>query len=119
VQPERDAPSWRSGRLADNRNFSNADELRIDIDGLAYSFQAFEAHYIEKAQSAWATAKMIPPALWQFYYLPRNAILMTSLQNVHRCRLQKKKKSEECRQVVTSSFRNPESPLIFFAPPNL
>jgi hypothetical protein len=119
LQPERDAPSWRSGRLADNRNFSNADELRIDIDGLAYPFQAFEAYYKEKAQSAWATAKMIPAALWQFYYLPLIAIVMSGLQNVHQCRQQKKKKSEKCRQVVTSSFRNPESPLIFFAPPNL
>jgi hypothetical protein len=78
------------------------------------------AHYGQtNGSSAWATAIMIPPALWNFYHLPRNAIFMTNLQNAPRCRQQKKSKSETCRQVVTSSFRNPGSPLIFFAPPNL
>jgi hypothetical protein len=65
---------------------------------------------------------MIPPALWNFYHLPRSAIFITNLQNAPQlqCRLQKKSKSETYgRQVVTSSFRNPGSPLIFFAPPNL
>jgi len=43
----------------------------------------------------------------------------TSLAPVPHCRKQKKSKSERCRQVVTSSFRNPGSPLIVFAPPKL
>jgi hypothetical protein len=55
------------------------------------------------------------------YYVPRNRhgqyaeyIDMTNLQNAPQCRQQKKSRSEKCRQVVTSSFRNPGSPLIIF-----
>jgi hypothetical protein len=98
--------------------------LRIDpTDGNAYPQQCYTAHYGQTdGPLAWARAIVIPPALWNFYHLPRNAIFMTNLQNAPQlqCRQQKKSKSETYgRQVVTSSFRNPGSPLIFFAPPNL
>jgi hypothetical protein len=109
-------------RFAEDRNFSNAGfyEVRKDpADGHAYTFQDFVEHYGTNAPSAWATANMIPPAQWFLYHAPRNAIGMTNLHNAPQCRQQKKSKSERCRQVVMSSFRNPGSPLIVFAPPNL
>ena len=107
-------------RFSDDGNFSNAGvyEVRIDpTDGHAYTFQDFVEHYGTNAPLEWATANMIPPAKWLLYHAPRNAIV-AELQNAPQCRQQKKSKSEMCRQVVPSSFRNP-SPLIFLAPPNL
>ena len=95
--------------------------MRIDPDGNAYTDQDFVDHYgPTNGPSKWATANKIPPTEWKFYHAPRNAIDMTNLLNAPQCRQQKKSKSETYgRQVVTSSFRNPGSPLIFFAPPNL
>ncbi len=95
--------------------------MRIDpTDGNAYTDQDFVDHYgPTNGPSKWATANKIPPTEWKFYHAPRNAIDMTNLLNAPQCRQQKKSKSEKCRQVVTSSFRNPGSPLIVFAPPKL
>ncbi len=99
--------------------------MRIDpTDGNAYTDQDFVDHYgptntHTNGPSKWETANKIPPTEWKFYHAPRNAIDMTNLLNAPQCRQQKKSKSEKCRQVVTSSFRSPASPLIFFTPPNL
>ena len=97
--------------------------MRIDpADGLAYTYLDFVQHYGPTfGPLEWATAIMIPPAQWFLYYAPRNRhgqfaeyIDTANLQNAPQCRQQKKSKSEKCRQVVTSSSRNPGSPLIIF-----